>query len=149
MDTQPLAAPPPPPGGDAPTMSGGSTWISDAIVAKLAAMAALEVDGVHALRTEGRGFGRGLKETDEATVTVTEDEASIDLRLVVVDGVRIPDVVEAVRSRVVHRVEDATGMRVRAVDIGVVDLVPAGSEAPDDDRDDPTDDAGADGAPAA
>lgn len=129
MDTQPLA--PPPPDDDAPAHGGGSTWISDAIVAKLAAMAAREVTGVHALRTDGRGFGRAPKETDEASVTVTGDEASIDLRLVVVDGVRIPDVVESVRARVVQRVEEATGLRVRAVDIGVVDLVPASGEAAD------------------
>jgi len=131
MDTQPMSAPSPPPEPDAAPAGGGSTWISDAIVAKLAAMAALEVEGVHSLRREGRGFGRPAKETDEAAVTVREGEAAIELRLVVRDGVRIPDVVDAVRIRVVQRVEEATGMRVRSVDIGVVDLVPEAAESPD------------------
>ena len=122
MNTEPLPSPPEPP--EPPADAGGATWISDAIVAKLAALAALETDGVRGLRAErSRGWGRGPKETDHATVTVREGEASVSLRLAVADDVRIPDVVEAVRARVIARVEDATGMRVRNVDIGVVDVV--------------------------
>lgn len=123
---------PPPPHEPAPEDGpvGGSTWISDTIVAKIAGLAAIEVDGVAGLRTDGggRGWGKGSKQTDEATVTVTDGQAAIDLRLVVVDRVNIPTVVEQVRQRVISRVQDATGMRVTAVDIGVVDVV-AGTEA--------------------
>ncbi len=142
MSTESSGIPPAPPAA-APTAhlappDTGSTWISDAIVAKIAGIAAREVDGVEGLRSEsgGRGWGRGAKETDEAGVTVEDGVAAIDLRLVVRDGVNIPTVVEAVRARVISRVQDATGMRVSKVDIGVVDVVvptPADDDAPRDD----------------
>lgn len=129
MSTEPSGVPPAPPPDEATTVLGarqGSTWISDTIVAKVAGAAALEVDGVAALRAEGaRGWGKGPRETEEATVTVTDGVATIDLRLVVQDGVHIPSVVEAVRARVGRRVEETTGMRVERIDIGVVDVTTA------------------------
>lgn len=114
---------------------GGTTWISDQIVAKIAGLAAREVDGVAGLRSEDGKRGWGVprsRETDLATVTVADDEAAIDLRLVVRDGTAIPAVVDAVRARVVARVQEATGMRVARVDIGVVDVVTADEVAADD-----------------
>ena len=124
-DAATLIGPPPPPPTDRPASAEGDTWISDTIVAKVAGAAALEVAGVLALRPEGGGrtWGRGPKETAEAAVTVEDALVSVDLRLVVADRVRIPDVVDTVRARVVDRVEQATGMRVAKVDIGVVDIV--------------------------
>lgn len=110
----------------------GSTWISDAIVAKIAGIAAREVEGVAGLRTEDgkRGWGSPRpRDTDVAAVTVVEQEATIDLRLVVRDGVVIPTVVAAVRERVIARVQEATGMRVLQVDIGVVDVVAQDQDA--------------------
>lgn len=142
MSTESSGIPPAPPSA-APTAhltppDTGSTWISDAIVAKIAGIAACEVDGVEGLRSEsgGRGWGRGAKETDEAGVTVEDGVAAIDLRLVVRDGINIPTAVEAVRTRVISRVQEATGMRVSKVDIGVVDVVvptPAADESAQDD----------------
>lgn len=119
------------PGTGAP---GGTTWISDQIVAKIAGIAAREVEGVAGLRSEDgkRGWGmQRTRETELAGVSVTEGEAAIDLRLVVRDGVVIPTVVEEVRSRVVARVQESTGMRVARVDIGVVDVVSPGDPEPD------------------
>ncbi|MEQ9093247.1 MAG: Asp23/Gls24 family envelope stress response protein [Miltoncostaeaceae bacterium] len=116
---------------------GGTTWISDQIVAKIAGIAAREVDGVAGMRSEDGKRGWGMqrpKETELAGVTVTDDEATIDLRLVVLDGVVIPTVVEAVRARVVSRVQESTGMRVARVDIGVVDVVTTDEMAADADQ---------------
>lgn len=140
MTTEPTAIPPapPPPAADATVATDqdqGSTWISDTIVAKVAGIAAREVDGVAALRAEGggRGWGKGPRETEEATVSVADGAATIDLRLVVRDGVHIPSVVDGVRSRVAERVEATTGMRVARVDIGVVDVVARQAAADTDD----------------
>lgn len=141
MTTEPTAippAPPPPAAADATVATDqdqGSTWISDTIVAKVAGIAAREVDGVAALRAEGggRGWGKGPRETEEATVSVADGAATIDLRLVVRDGVHIPSVVDGVRSRVAERVEATTGMRVARVDIGVVDVVARQAAADTDD----------------
>lgn len=126
-DEQPTAAYP-----EAPAASGGETWIADAIVAKVAAAAAREVDGVEDLRGGGvrRGWVRASdRQRGGASVKIDAGTATIALRLVVRDGVAIPGVVESVRARVVERVEFATGMTVARVDIGVVDVIPPPSEA--------------------
>ena len=125
MSTDELPRPTP----GAPAAESGSTWIADQIVAKIAAAAAREVDGVEDLRggrirrgwvrASDRGSGRA------AGVRIDAGRASIDLRLVVRDGVAIPAVVDAVRARVTERVEFGTGLKVTQVDIGVVDVVPA------------------------
>jgi uncharacterized alkaline shock family protein YloU len=106
---------------------GGRTWIADQIVAKIAAAAAREVEGVEGLR--GGSIRRGwIRASDRregsAGVRIEDGRAAIDLRLVVRDGVAIPAVVEAVRARVTERVEFGTGLAVSRVDVGVVDVVP-------------------------
>lgn len=112
--------------GPEPGPSTGQTWIADAIVAKVAAAAAREVDGVEDLRPGGtrRGWMRASERGAGAGVRVEGGRATIAVHLVVRDGVAIPGVVEAVRARIVERVEFTTGMTVASVDIGVVDVVP-------------------------
>lgn len=112
----------------------GSTWIADTIVSKLAALAATEVDGVRGLRPDSgsRGWGRRPRTTDKAAVTVVDGVATVELRLVVDHDARIPELIDAVRAGVVGRVERSTGMRVGAVNIGVVDIA-----SPADDTVDP------------
>jgi uncharacterized alkaline shock family protein YloU len=126
-DDQPTATYEQAPGSDGPAASRGETWIADGIVAKIAAAAAREVDGVVDLRggASRRGWVRASERArGAAAVRVEEGAATVSLRLVVQDGVAIPAVVEAVRARVVERVEFATGMAVTRVDVGVVDVVP-------------------------
>ena len=125
----------PRPAAGPPAAESGSTWIADQIVAKIAAAAAREVDGVEDLRSGSirRGWvrasdrGRG----GAAGVRIEDGRASIDLRLVVRDGAAIPAVVDAVRARVTERVQHGTGLTVTKVDIGVVDVVPAPEPEPD------------------
>lgn len=135
-DDQPTAAYPgsPAPGAADAGDTTGRTWIADAIVAKVAAAAAREVDGVMDL--SGGGPRRGWVRASErsrggAVVKVDGGIATVALRLVVRDGVAIPAVVESVRARVIERVEFATGMTVERVDVGVVDVVPPPSPAAD------------------
>ncbi len=126
-DEQPTATYEQAPGTDEPAERPGETWIADAIVAKVAATAAREVDGVVDLRggAPRRGWVRASERSrGGALVRVEEGTATVSLRLVVRDGVAIPAVVEAVRARVIERVEFATGMTVTRVDVGVVDVVP-------------------------
>lgn len=120
-------------GGSDP--EGGATWIADDIVSKVAAAAAREVDGVEDLRAAGirRGWLRASERRGRgAAVRVADGRATIDLRLVVRHGVRIPAVVDEVRARVVERVELATGLTVARVDIGVVDVVSPEERRPED-----------------
>ena len=125
----------PRPAAGPPAAESGATWIADQIVAKIAAAAAREVDGVEDLR--GGSIRRGwVRATDRsrggaAGVRIEDGRASIDLRLVVRDGAAIPAVVDAVRARVTERVQHGTGLTVTKVDIGVVDVVPAPEPEPD------------------
>jgi len=121
--------------GGGPAAEGGATWIADDIVSKVAAAAACEVDGVEGLRAAGirRGWLRASERRGRgAAVRVADGRATIDLRLVVRHGVRIPAVVDEVRARVVERVELATGLTVARVDIGVVDVVSPEERRPED-----------------
>ena len=125
----------PRPAAGPPAAESGSTWIADQIVAKIAAAAAREVDGVEDLR--GGSIRRGwVRASDRgrggaAGVRIEDGRASIDLRLVVRDGAAIPAVVDAVRARVTERVQHGTGLTVTKVDIGVVNVVPAPEPEPD------------------
>ena len=125
----------PRPAAGPPAAESGSTWIADQIVAKIAAAAAREVDGVEDLR--GGSIRRGwVRASDRgrggaAGVRIEDGRASIDLRLVVRDGAAIPAVVDAVRARVTERVQHGTGLTVTKVDIGVVDVVPAPEPEPE------------------
>ena len=125
----------PRPAAGPPAAESGSTWIADQIVAKIAAAAAREVDGVEDLR--GGSIRRGwVRASDRgrggaAGVRIEDGRASIDLRLVVRDGAAIPAVVDAVRARVTERVQHGTGLTVTKVNIGVVDVVPAPEPEPD------------------
>ncbi len=123
---------PAPPGPPSPASAdSGATWIADQIVAKIAAAAAREVDGVEALRGGSirRGWVRASDRREgSAGVRIEEGRAAIDLRLVMRDGIAIPAAVEAVRARVTERVEFGTGLAVSRVDIGVVDVVAAPAE---------------------
>jgi uncharacterized alkaline shock family protein YloU len=122
MSTEPFPAP-----GEA-----GRTWIADQIVAKIASAAAREVEGVEDLRGSiRRGWMRSSDRRQHgAGVRIEDGRAAIDVRLVVRDGIAIPQVVDAVRARVTERVQFGTGLTVAQVDIGVVDVVPGPEPAP-------------------
>jgi uncharacterized alkaline shock family protein YloU len=110
----------------------GRTEIADAVVAKVAGLAAREVEGVHSM---GRGalralgalrerlpVGSGTAFTQGVRVEVGERQAAIDLDLVMNYGVSIPDVAQAVRDNVIDRVERMTGLEVVEVNITVDDI---------------------------
>ena len=111
----------------------GTTTVADSVVAKIAGLAAREVSGVHAM---GAGAARAigaLKEmlpigsdqpapTQGVTVEVGEEEAAIDLDLVVEYGVSIPELAKAVRKNVIQRIERMTGLSVTEVNIAVDDI---------------------------
>ncbi|MFC8920070.1 Asp23/Gls24 family envelope stress response protein [Streptomyces sp. NPDC047821] len=109
----------------------GKTTIADGVVAKVAGMAAGEVQGVYALggglaRTVGAvrdrvPGGRGSV-TRGVKVEVGERQSAIDLELVVEYGVPIVDVAGDVRENVIAAVERMTGLEVVEVNIAVDDV---------------------------
>lgn len=87
----------------------GTTRIADRVVAKLIARLVLDLPCVLSLGRAGRAID----------VEITGLEVTVDLRLVVSYGRRIPDVAAKVRAAVIRRVEALTGLEVREVNIAV------------------------------
>ncbi len=128
-------------GADSAQDSGpGTTTIADAVVTKVAGIAAREVPGVHdlgggtarAIGTVTQRVGIGDERMQGVTVEVGEREAAVDLTLVIDYGESIPQVSEAIRNNVVKRVEGITGLSVTEVNIAVNDLFFPGDEQSDE-----------------
>jgi uncharacterized alkaline shock family protein YloU len=109
----------------------GKTIIAEGVVAKIAGVAAREIEGVHDLVPLGAGAalagiaGR-LTRTDQRSsgvnVEVGQREAAVDLNMTVEYGVSIPQVAEAVRQNVMDRIRAMTGLIVKEVNINAGDL---------------------------
>jgi len=119
-----------PPGPGGPLRSEWDrTIVSDVVIAKIAGIAAQDVEGVQiggcATRTVGSflasvgwdGQPRGV------SVQVVEKEAEIDLTMSVEYGRAIPQIIEEVRRNVIGSVENQVGHRVAKVDTTVNDVL--------------------------
>lgn len=122
--------------------SEGKTTIADAVVAKIAGIAAREVSGVHdlgggAARAVGALRGRisavGANHSQGISVEVGERQAAVDVQLTADYGVAIQDLAAAVRRNVISSVERMTGLDVTEVNIDVQDVY---LESENDDEDD-------------
>jgi uncharacterized alkaline shock family protein YloU len=127
-------------GSDSPLQSDrGQTTIADAVVTKVAGVAAREVRGVHDLgggvsRTIGsvtQRVGVGDERTQGVSVEVGEREAAVDLTVVIEYGESIPRVTQAVRDNVIKRIEGTTGLSVTEVNVSVNDLYFPGDDVPE------------------
>lgn len=124
-------------GGTTPLQSGrGITTIADAVVSKVAGIAAREVQGVYDMGGAGARAVGGLTSrigfsetrTQGVAVEVGEREAAVDISLVIEYGESIPQVSGAVRDNVAKRIEGITGLSVTEVNITVNDLYFPGDE---------------------
>ncbi|MDO5082505.1 Asp23/Gls24 family envelope stress response protein [Arachnia propionica] len=124
-----------------PATGHGTTTIEDGVIAKVAAIAARETHGVHAL---GGGVARALGAIREAVtgtdqaqtqgikVTIDEDQVSIDVTLVAAYPVPLQEVADGVRTAVTRAIEDIVGKQVAEVNVTVKDV-----HAPSDDTETP------------
>jgi uncharacterized alkaline shock family protein YloU len=107
----------------------GSTSIADNVVAKVAGIAAQEVEGIQMGGGTARAVGGFLDSvtgggpTRGVSVEVGEEEAAIDLSVAVEYNKSIPQITEAVRRNIISRVEHLVGLRVVEVNIRVNDVV--------------------------
>jgi len=109
----------------------GKTIIAESVVAKIAALAAREVDGVHDLVPMGAGatiaglagkITRADQRSSGVSVEVGQREAAVDLNMTVDYGVNIPQVAAAVRQNIMDRIGAMTGLLVKEVNINAADL---------------------------
>lgn len=108
----------------------GKTTIADIVVAKIAGIAAREVPGVHDLvggmqRALGGALQRiaGVDQRAQGvSVVVGQEEAVVDINMVIDYGQSIPDITNQVRQNVMNQINSFTGLRVKEVNIAVNDL---------------------------
>ena len=111
----------------------GRTVIEDAVVAKVAGIAARDVPGVVALGgNTARAFGAirdaiGSSDLGQGVrVEVGETQAAVDLTLVVAYPMPMQEVASAVRQAVTDAVTDLVGLQVTEVNIAIIDVdIPA------------------------
>lgn len=126
------------------TKNLGKTVIDDAVVAKIAGIAAREVPGVHAL---GGGAARAIGTLRNALnqadygqgvhVEVGERQVAADLIIVAEYPASLQDIANNVRQSVYKAITDLVGMEVTEVNVRVDDVhIP--SEDDDDDKEDDT-----------
>ncbi|GAB3684022.1 Asp23/Gls24 family envelope stress response protein [Saccharopolyspora tripterygii] len=112
--------------------SHGKTTIAASVVQKIAALAAREISGVHAMGGGvSRAFGAireripggsGTSSTSGVQVEVGEKQAAVDLDIIVEYGASIVEIARAVRRNVINGVERMTGLEVIEVNIAVNDI---------------------------
>ena len=110
----------------------GNTSIQDSVVAKIAGIAAQEVDGIRmgggasqaasGIMSSITGGSGGGGQTRGVTVEVGEQEAAVDLTMTTEYGKSIPQLSEAVRRNVVNRIENLVGLSVTEVNITVSNI---------------------------
>lgn len=107
----------------------GNTIIQDTVVAKVAGIAAQEVEGIRmgsgASQAVGGILGSitgGAGQTQGVSVEVGQEEAAVDLTLTAEYGKSIPQISEAVRRNVINRIESLVGLRVTEVNITVSNI---------------------------
>jgi uncharacterized alkaline shock family protein YloU len=103
--------------------SGGKTTLTTDVLLTIARMAALEVEGVHAMAPIKGGvnnlFGRGH---DGVRMEVEEGIVRVDLYLVIADGFNIRETGRTVQQHVARAISEMTGLEVGVVDIHVEDI---------------------------
>ena len=121
----------------------GKITVNDAVVTKVAGLAAREVSGVHAMGAgTARAFGAikqripGSSSTNTVSqgvsVEVGESEAAIDLDIVIEYGVSIADLGRSIQHNVKQSVERITGLRVVEVNVNVDDVYLGDDDGGDD-----------------
>ena len=113
----------------------GKTVINDAVVAKVAGIAAREVPGVHAL---GGGAARALGALRDAmnatdlgqgiSVEVGEKQVAADVTIVAEYPVALQKVASDVRAAIVQAIERIVGLEVTEVNVTVNDVHVPGDE---------------------
>lgn len=126
-------------------MNGGNIKISDEVIITIASVAVAEIEGVS---STGSGFVDGIaRKLSKKPVmsgikaTITEEDVSVDINIVVKYGVKIPEVAWNVQDAIKKEVELMTGLKVDKVNVRVVGIdIPVETENDDLDTDSTTDD---------
>src|SRR5699024_295178 len=108
----------------------GTTTIDNAVVSKIAGIAAREVSGVAALGGGGarlvgtirESFGGNAAVRRRGSGTREECVASIEVAIIAEYAVAIHELAEAIRRNIINAIERMTGLDVERVDVVVHDV---------------------------
>jgi uncharacterized alkaline shock family protein YloU len=107
-----------PRGGD---QIAGKLEIMDDVIATVAGMAARDVPGIHALG-RSRFFTFGDSPKRGVAVEVGQEEAAVDLELIIEHGCDIRKVSGLLRQKVARAIDQMAGKKVVEINITVVDI---------------------------
>ena len=93
----------------------GQVKISNDVIATIAGLAALEVEGVEANTT----FTDKILKNNGVKIQIEEEEVSLDVMVMIDYGVSIPDIALKIQENVKNTVETMTGLNVSQVNIHV------------------------------
>ncbi len=101
----------------------GEVKVASDVVAVIAALAAMEADGVYSMAgniTSDIVSKFGVKNLSKGVkITMNESFMSVDVMVIVKYGYNIPAVSEAVQDKVSHQIENMTGLDVNKVNVRV------------------------------
>ena len=97
----------------------GSVRISSDVISVIASKAATEIKGVAYLGGKDLAEKFGVKSSKGVKVQINEDNAALDINLIVEYGVKIMDVASKVQNNIKKSVETMTGLSVSCVNIHV------------------------------
>ena len=101
---------------------GGSLQISTDVIAKIARLAALEIEGVKSVscgNSPVKGFFAKVNIHKPVEVELTDEVAQITVNVMMRYGYRIPSVCEALQKSVKASVQNMTGITVSQVNVVV------------------------------
>jgi uncharacterized alkaline shock family protein YloU len=108
----------------------GTTTVDDSVVAKIAALAARDVPGVHDLG--GGGAARAIGAIRSAigsadrgagiSVEVGETQAAVDVTVIAEYPVPLHRVANGIRTAVIQAVETLVGLQVTEVNVAIADV---------------------------
>jgi len=113
-------------GGD-DRASLGTTRVANEVIASIAALAALQVDGVHAMyHHAGQQLDRILRRAYAhrgVRVELVDDALHLDLWIVIEAGGNVPAVGAEVQRRVADAVDRMLGLRIAEVNVFVSEVI--------------------------
>ena len=143
-ETAPAPAPAAPAPAEASLMEGelGEIKIHEDVIANLVAMATLKVPGVSRLAgstvVDAIASIVGSRRMQARAITIGlagDNRVTVDLKLNILVGYRLPEVVQQVQRSVIDNIEDVTGMTVTRVNVAVQDIDEQPVEEDDEDED--------------
>lgn len=130
-ETAPVSGVSAPAPAEASLMEGelGEIKIHEDVIANLVAMATLKVPGVSRLAgstvVDAIASIVGSRRMQARAITIGiagDNRVTIDLKLNILVGYRLPDVVQQVQRAVIDSIEEVTGMTVTRVNVAVQDI---------------------------